>query len=270
MSEIAALLCRHTTNESKRCWQRPVARNSAPFAWALPVRAVRECGAAWASRSHGRRCPAARSWRSSVSRWTPGPRSALTVLSEADFVRSLEDTLRALGRTQRRRAVRLWALIGTPALRFAERRVALVRGWQRCVCRWLRIGRGSPEHPGARWPWTVATPVGGAAFRRRRRARSCRSSGGGRWPRARTPRAGSPSTPSGVPAGDHRRRRSPPLDAGPLAGGSGRHPDRGVVGTAWRLRGQSAEHRRPPGGHWPAAWAPDRSGRPLRNLQGQR
>lgn len=40
------------------------------------------------------------------------------------------------------------SLIWNPAFDFAERRVALVRGWHRRFCLWLKAGRGTPELPG--------------------------------------------------------------------------------------------------------------------------
>jgi glutathione-specific gamma-glutamylcyclotransferase len=35
-----------------------------------------------------------------------------------------------------------------PAIHFAERRPALLRGWHRQFCLWVLLGRGSPDRPG--------------------------------------------------------------------------------------------------------------------------
>ena len=40
------------------------------------------------------------------------------------------------------------SLMWNPAIHFAERRAALLRGWHRSFCLWTPIGRGSPENPG--------------------------------------------------------------------------------------------------------------------------
>ena len=40
------------------------------------------------------------------------------------------------------------SLIWNPAFHFVEKRVALVRGWHRRFCLWLKAGRGTPESPG--------------------------------------------------------------------------------------------------------------------------
>jgi cation transport protein ChaC len=40
------------------------------------------------------------------------------------------------------------SLIWNPAFDFVERRVALVRGWHRRFCLWMKAGRGTPESPG--------------------------------------------------------------------------------------------------------------------------
>jgi cation transport protein ChaC len=40
------------------------------------------------------------------------------------------------------------SLLWNPAFEFAEKRVALVRGWHRRFCLWLKAGRGTPDLPG--------------------------------------------------------------------------------------------------------------------------
>ncbi|HSK40381.1 MAG TPA: gamma-glutamylcyclotransferase [Arenibaculum sp.] len=76
------------------------------------------------------------------------PAAGHTVLSDDEIARSLDRTLSDWdGRSD------VWlfgygSLIWNPAMRFAERQVALLTGWQRRFCLWLRIGRGSIEHPG--------------------------------------------------------------------------------------------------------------------------
>ena len=75
-------------------------------------------------------------------------KSGHTVLSDRELAQCLDDTLSTWnGRSD------VWlfgygSLMWNPAFHFAEQRIALLRGWQRRFCLWLRIGRGSPEHPG--------------------------------------------------------------------------------------------------------------------------
>jgi cation transport protein ChaC len=40
------------------------------------------------------------------------------------------------------------SLIWNPAFEYVEKRVAMVRGWHRRFCLWLKAGRGTPESPG--------------------------------------------------------------------------------------------------------------------------
>ncbi|MBN9062749.1 MAG: hypothetical protein BGP06_15775 [Rhizobiales bacterium 65-9] len=40
------------------------------------------------------------------------------------------------------------SLMWNPAFNFAEQKVAVVHGWHRRFCLWMRTGRGSPDNPG--------------------------------------------------------------------------------------------------------------------------
>src|SRR4051812_40687913 len=93
------------------------------------------------------------------------PESGHTVLSDRELAESLEDTLTGWdGRSD------VWlfgygSLIWNPAFHFAERRIALLRSWQRSFCLWLRIGRGSTEHPGLMLALDRGDACRGMAFR---------------------------------------------------------------------------------------------------------
>jgi cation transport protein ChaC len=57
------------------------------------------------------------------------------------------------------------SLIWNPAFEFVEKRVALVRGWHRRFCLWLRGGRGTPESPGLMLALDRGGCCRGVAFR---------------------------------------------------------------------------------------------------------
>jgi glutathione-specific gamma-glutamylcyclotransferase len=57
------------------------------------------------------------------------------------------------------------SLIWNPAFEFAEKRVALVRGWHRRFCLWLKGGRGTPELPGLMLALDRGGCCRGVAFR---------------------------------------------------------------------------------------------------------
>jgi len=57
------------------------------------------------------------------------------------------------------------SLIWNPAFDFAEKRVALVRGWHRRFCLWLKAGRGTPEIPGLMLALDRGGSCRGVAFR---------------------------------------------------------------------------------------------------------
>lgn len=93
------------------------------------------------------------------------PTSGHTVLSDEELEASLESVLQ---RWDGRSDVWLFgygSLVWNPAFRFVERRVALLRDWQRSFCLWLRIGRGSVEHPGLMLALDRGDFCRGVAFR---------------------------------------------------------------------------------------------------------
>ncbi len=57
------------------------------------------------------------------------------------------------------------SLIWNPAFEFAETKVALVRGWHRRFCLWLKAGRGTPESPGLMLALDRGGSCRGVAFR---------------------------------------------------------------------------------------------------------
>ncbi|MGD8477038.1 MAG: gamma-glutamylcyclotransferase [Burkholderiales bacterium] len=72
----------------------------------------------------------------------------LMLLSDEELERSLRDAF-----AQRNSDAPVWvfgygSLIWNPLLRFAERRIAKVRGYHRGFYLWSKINRGSPDRPG--------------------------------------------------------------------------------------------------------------------------
>jgi cation transport protein ChaC len=57
------------------------------------------------------------------------------------------------------------SLIWNPAFEFVEKRVALVRGWHRRFCLWLKGGRATPESPGLMLALDRGGCCRGVAFR---------------------------------------------------------------------------------------------------------
>jgi cation transport protein ChaC len=57
------------------------------------------------------------------------------------------------------------SLIWNPAFHFVETKVALVRGWHRRFCLWLKAGRGTPESPGLMLALDRGGSCRGVAFR---------------------------------------------------------------------------------------------------------
>jgi glutathione-specific gamma-glutamylcyclotransferase len=57
------------------------------------------------------------------------------------------------------------SLMWNPAIRYAERRVATVRGWHRRYCLWVRAGRGSADCPGLTLGLDRGGSCRGVAFR---------------------------------------------------------------------------------------------------------
>jgi cation transport protein ChaC len=57
------------------------------------------------------------------------------------------------------------SLMWNPVIRYAERRVATVRGWHRRYCLWVRAGRGTPDCPGLMLGLDRGGSCCGVAFR---------------------------------------------------------------------------------------------------------
>ncbi len=94
-------------------------------------------------------------------RATPG----LTLRSDAELATSLAASLAA-----RPSRAPVWvfgygSLMWNPAFHYAERRRAMLEGWQRRFCLWLRIGRGTLEHPGLMLALDRGGHAEGVAFR---------------------------------------------------------------------------------------------------------
>ena len=91
--------------------------------------------------------------------------SGMRLLSEAERAKSLHDTL-----AQRPPGEPVWlfgygSLIWNPAIHFAERRTATIRGWHRAFCLATRAGRGTPENPGLVLGLDAGGWCSGVAFR---------------------------------------------------------------------------------------------------------
>ena len=85
--------------------------------------------------------------------------------SDAELERSLSEAL-----TQRNSDGPVWvfgygSLIWNPLMRFAERRLARVRGYHRGFYLWSKINRGSPERPGLVLALNRGGSCGGVAYR---------------------------------------------------------------------------------------------------------
>ncbi len=87
------------------------------------------------------------------------------LLSDAELERSLSESL-----AQRDNNDPVWvfgygSLIWNPLMRFAERRLAKVRGYHRGFYLWSKINRGSPERPGLVLALDRGGSCGGVAYR---------------------------------------------------------------------------------------------------------
>jgi len=87
------------------------------------------------------------------------------IRSDADIEASLAEAL-----AKRPKDGDVWvfgygSLIWNPAFEFVEKRVALVRGWHRRFCLWLKGGRGTPERPGLMLALDRGGCCRGVAFR---------------------------------------------------------------------------------------------------------
>jgi cation transport protein ChaC len=90
------------------------------------------------------------------------------LLSEAEREASLTDMLARRPPDQVGQGVWVFAygsLIWNPAVHFAERRPAVVPGWQRAFCLSVRSGRGTQEQPGLMLGLVPGGLCAGAAFR---------------------------------------------------------------------------------------------------------
>ncbi|WP_207483164.1 gamma-glutamylcyclotransferase [Arenibaculum pallidiluteum] len=76
------------------------------------------------------------------------PECGHVLLSEAELARSMDAALAPWDRRSDLWLFGYGSLIWNPAFHHAERRIALLRGWQRSFCLWMRIGRGSVSQPG--------------------------------------------------------------------------------------------------------------------------
>jgi len=90
--------------------------------------------------------------------------SAVPFLTERERVASLQEML------LQRRAGPVWvfgygSLIWNPALRYVERRSAIVQGWHRSFCLSMKAGRGSPDKPGLALGLESGGSCTGSAYR---------------------------------------------------------------------------------------------------------
>jgi cation transport protein ChaC len=90
--------------------------------------------------------------------------AGVRLATDEEIEASLEATLAAHG------AADAWlfgygSLMWNPTIRYAERRVATVRGWHRRYCLWVRAGRGTPDHPGLMLGLDRGGSCRGVAFR---------------------------------------------------------------------------------------------------------
>jgi cation transport protein ChaC len=72
----------------------------------------------------------------------------MTMRSDAEIEASLDTTLATHDPAQDIWLFAYGSLIWNPAIHTIGHRPALLRGWHRRFCFWLRMGRGSPEQPG--------------------------------------------------------------------------------------------------------------------------
>jgi cation transport protein ChaC len=87
------------------------------------------------------------------------------IRSDAEIEASLGAALAARPATGEVWVFGYGSLIWNPAFEFAEKRVALVRGWHRRFCLWLKAGRGTPELPGLMLALDRGGSCRGVAFR---------------------------------------------------------------------------------------------------------
>ena len=87
------------------------------------------------------------------------------LLSEAAIEESLNRALAARNSDEPVWVFGYGSLIWNPLMRFAERRVAKVRGYHRGFYLWSKINRGSPEKPGLVLALDRGGSCGGVAYR---------------------------------------------------------------------------------------------------------
>jgi len=88
-----------------------------------------------------------------------------TLLTDAEIEASLDETLASLPPGEDAWLFGYGSLMWNPAIRFAERLPARVRGWHRRYCLWLPIGRGTPDNPGLMLALDRGGRCAGVAFR---------------------------------------------------------------------------------------------------------
>ena len=74
--------------------------------------------------------------------------SGMRLLTEAERAESLRQTLAARPAGEPVWLFGYGSLIWNPAIHYAERRTATIRGWHRAFCLATRAGRGTPDKPG--------------------------------------------------------------------------------------------------------------------------
>jgi len=89
----------------------------------------------------------------------------LEPLTQEERERSLRETLSSVPPGEDVWLFGYGSLVWNPLIRYAEKRVALVRGYHRRYCFWVRLGRGSPEEPGLMLGLDRGGSCKGVAFR---------------------------------------------------------------------------------------------------------
>ncbi|MFP8780102.1 gamma-glutamylcyclotransferase [Hydrogenophaga sp. RWCD_12] len=93
-----------------------------------------------------------------LAQWRAAALPNYTVRSDEEIERSLSHTLASRPSDGEVWVFGYGSLIWNPTFDFAEKRVALLRGWHRRYCLWIKQGRATPERPGL----TLALDRGGA------------------------------------------------------------------------------------------------------------
>ena len=91
--------------------------------------------------------------------------SGMRLLTAEERALSLRQTLDARPRNEPVWLFGYGSLIWNPAIHFAERRTATIRGWHRAFCLATRAGRGTPDNPGLVLGLDAGGECSGVAFR---------------------------------------------------------------------------------------------------------